>query len=105
MNYAANRWKLNQKRYIGATSESIRTAHPNSRDEWAAYYYSNVRRPDQIDQLGKILYDRIKNILPDEKCFHPDYIASITEQDCINYMHYLAIDTPWKGYAREQGRL
>lgn len=30
-------------------------------------------------------------------------IASITEDDCIAYMHYLVIETPYMGYAREQG--
>ena len=64
LNYAANRWQLNQKRNVGSTSDSIRICNPKSLTAWADYYYSNIRSRDQIDELGCILYSRVLNDLP-----------------------------------------
>lgn len=103
LNYTANRWGLNKKRNLGPTSDSIRLCMPANREEWCRYYYSNVRTPEQINALGESLYRHIVNDLPHEMRFHPDLLASISEQDCIDYMHYLAIDASYTGYARENG--
>lgn len=103
LNYTANRWGLNKKRKLGPTSESIRTCEPDTKEEWINYYYSNVKSHNEIDELGHLLYQHICNDLPDEERFHPDLLASITEDDCIAYMHYLAVETPYMGYARERG--
>jgi hypothetical protein len=62
-----------------------------------------VRSYEEVDNLGRLLYQHICNDLPREERFHPDLLASITEDDCIAYMHYLAIDTTYVGYAREHG--
>jgi len=105
LNYAANRWGLNKKRCLGPTSDSIRECNPASKEEWIQFYYSNVKTPAEIDELGRKLYFRISVTLPTEEYFHPDLLCSISEQECINYMHYLAIDTPWMGFARERGLL
>ena len=42
LNSALNRWGLNRKRRIGATSEMIRTARPKTQVEWEDYYKENV---------------------------------------------------------------
>ncbi|MEM3433262.1 MAG: MjaI family restriction endonuclease [Candidatus Methanomethyliaceae archaeon] len=104
LNYAMNRWQLNFKRNVGPTSETIRKCMPNSLDEWKDYYYSNIRSREHIDNLGKVLYRHIKEDLPPEKRFHPDLIASITETDCIVYMHDIVIKRTYEGYVRERGR-
>lgn len=105
LNYTANRWGLNKKRNLGPTSDSIRDRQPSSQEEWAQYYYSNIRSPEEINNLGRKLYQHIVGEIPQEKRFHPALLASITEEDCIDYMHYLATQTPWIGYARERGWL
>lgn len=103
LNYTANRWGLNKKRRLGPTSESIRICQPETKEAWKDYYYTNVRSYEEVDNLGRLLYQHICNDLPREERFHPDLLASITEDDCIAYMHYLAIDTTYVGYAREHG--
>lgn len=105
LNYTANRWGLNKKSRLGPTSDSIRACQPKTKESWATYYYTNVRSHDEIDILGRLLYQHIYKDLPGEKRFHPDLLASITEDDCIAYMHYLAIETPYIGYAREHGKI
>ena len=45
LNSAMNRFQLNFKRNVGATSESIRKCEPRTIDEWKNYYFSNVRPP------------------------------------------------------------
>lgn len=53
LNSAMNRFQLNFKRDVGATSESIRQCEPKTVEEWEEYYFSNVRSKDHIIELGK----------------------------------------------------
>lgn len=103
LNYTMNRWGLNKKRNLGPTSDSIRICNPESKRDWSRYYYDNIRTSGQIDELGRSLYHHIITEIPREERFHPNLLSSITEEDCIAYMHYMAIDTPYDGYARERG--
>ena len=43
LNSATNRFQLNFKKNVGATSEAIRKCAPKSLDEWQDYYFENVR--------------------------------------------------------------
>lgn len=104
LNYATNRWQLNFKKNVGPTSDSIRLCSPKSLEEWADYYYSNVRTKEHIDSLGKKLYEKISNELPQEKRFHPELLDSISETDCIEYLHFLVINRVYNGYMKEHGR-
>lgn len=103
LNYAINRWGLNKKRVVGSTSDSIRMCNPHCIQEWEEYYYSNVRSVEEIDAVGRSLYEKILTILPTENRFHPDLLASITEADCIQYAHRLVIDRQYEGYCKENG--
>ncbi|MBQ7499557.1 MAG: MjaI family restriction endonuclease [Clostridia bacterium] len=94
LNSATNRFQLNFKRNVGATSEAIRKCSPKSLDEWQTYYFENVRTEDQIVELGKKLYIKISEVLVAE-------IDEITEEDCINYIKQLVIDRTYDGYVRE----
>lgn len=105
LNYTTNRWGLNKKVNVGPTSDSIRLCAPNNLQEWADYYYNNVRTPEQIDDVGRRLYDKVHNVLPTENRFYPLLLDSITEEDCINYIHYLVIDRQYEGYLKEHGKL
>ncbi len=94
LNSATNRFQLNFKRNVGATSEAIRKCAPKSLDEWQSYYFANVRSETQIADLGKKLYVKITEVLVAE-------IEDITEEDCINYIKQLVIDRTYDGYVRE----
>ena len=89
-----NRYQLNFKRNVGATSESIRQCSPKSLDEWRTFYYSNVRSEEDIEALGRRLYVKITEVIRSE-------IEEITEQDCIDYMKELVIDRTYEGYRTE----
>lgn len=94
LNSATNRFQLNFKRNVGATSEAIRKCEPKSPEEWQKYYFANVRTEEQIVELGKKLYVKITEVLVAE-------IDEITEEDCINYIKELVIDRTYDGYVRE----
>lgn len=94
LNSATNRFQLNFKRNVGATSEAIRKCEPKSFEEWQNYYFENVRTQEQIVELGKKLYVKITEVLVAE-------INEITEEDCINYIKELVIDRTYDGYVRE----
>lgn len=104
LNYSMNRWKLNQKKNVGPTSDSVRLCNPQSLDEWREYYFTNVRSVDHVDRLGERLYDNIKNILPNETRFHPELIDCISLGDCKAYMHMVVINRVYNGYMREHGK-
>ena len=69
------------------------------------YYYSNVRSSEHLDSLGEKLYKLIIEELPEEKRFHPDLLATITKQDCIDYMHKVVLERTYNGFMKERGRL
>lgn len=94
LNSATNRFQLNFKRNVGATSEAIRKCAPKSLTEWQDYYFKNVRSEEHIVELGKKLYIKITEVLVAE-------IDEITEEDCINYIKELVIDRTYDGYIRE----
>jgi len=94
LNSATNRFQLNFKRNVGATSEAIRTRAPKTLEEWESHYYANVRSREHINDLGKTLFVKIKEVLASE-------INEISEEDCIAYMKQLVIDRTYDGYIRE----
>jgi len=94
LNTAMNRFQLNFKRNVGPTSESIRKCSPKTLQEWKEYYYKNVKPKEHIDNLGNILFEKIKEIVKEE-------VEEITKEDCISYMHNLVIDRTYDGYNTE----
>ena len=94
LNSAMNRFQLNFKRNVGATSESIRKCSPKTLDEWREYYFANVKSKTHIEDLGKKLYVKITEVIQSE-------VAEVTEQDCIDYMIQLVIDRTFDGYMTE----
>lgn len=94
LNSAMNRFQLNFKRNVGATSESIRKCEPKSIEEWREYYFSEVRSEDHIEDLGKKLYIKITEVISAE-------VSDITEQDCIDYLYKMVIDRTYDGYVTE----
>lgn len=94
LNSAMNRFQLNFKRNVGATSESIRKCSPKSLDEWRDYYFSKVKSKEHIEELGKKLYVKITEVIQSE-------VSELTEQDCIDYMFQMVIDRTYDGYMTE----
>lgn len=94
LNSAMNRFQLNFKRNVGATSESIRQCSPKSLDEWRDYYFKNVRPKDHIEELGKKLYIKITEVIQSE-------VSEVSEQDCVDYMMQMVIDRTYDGYVTE----
>ena len=94
LNSAMNRFQLNFKRNVGATSESIRKCSPKTLEEWKNYYFENVRSKEHIEELGKKLYIKITEVIQSE-------VEEITEDDCVNYMFQLVIDRTFDGYMTE----
>jgi len=94
LNSAMNRFQLNFKRNVGATSEAIRACSPKTVEQWQEYYFQNVRSKAHIEDLGRKLYIKITEVLQAE-------IENITEQECIDYILNLVIDRAFDGYIRE----
>ena len=94
LNSGMNRFQLNFKRNVGAVSEEIRKCSPKSLEEWKEYYYSKVRSKEHIDELGQKLYIKITEVIASE-------VESITEEDCINYIHNMVINRTFDGYITE----
>ena len=94
LNSVMNRFQLNFKRNVGATSEAIRECSPSSLEEWQEYYFSKVRSEEHIEELGRKLYTKITEVIPKE-------ISEISEQDCIDYMKGLVINRTYEGYRTE----
>lgn len=94
LNSTMNRFQLNFKKNVGATSEAIRKCAPKSLSEWRTYYFSNVRSEEHIETLGRKLYIKITEVIQSE-------VESVTEEDCINYMQQMVIDRTFDGYMTE----
>jgi len=94
LNSAMNRFQLNFKRNVGATSEAIRQCSPKTVEEWREYYFSTVRPREHIEDLGRKLYTKVTEVIQAE-------IEDITERDCIEYMVALVIDKTFDGYMTE----
>lgn len=94
LNSATNRFQLNFKRNVGATSESIRKCEPKTLEEWQDYYFSNVKSKEHIVDLGKKLYVKITEVIQAE-------VEKITEEDCVEYLLKLVINRTFEGYITE----
>lgn len=94
LNSAMNRFQLNFKRNVGAVSEEIRKCTPKTIEDWEQYYFINVRTREHIEKLGRKLYIKITEVISAE-------VESITEEDCIEYMHNMVINRTFDGYMTE----
>ncbi|MCH9758110.1 MAG: MjaI family restriction endonuclease [Proteobacteria bacterium] len=94
LNSAMNRFQLNFKRNVGATSDSIRACSPKTLEEWQEYYFSQVRSKEHITELGKKLYIKITEVIQAE-------VEEISEEDCIDYLFKMVIDRTFEGYQTE----
>ena len=103
LNYAMNRWGLNKAYSVGATSELIRTCAPGTFDEWEQFYFESACQKkkdglritrDYIEDLGRKLYVKLTEVVQHE-------LASITEEECIDYVYNLVLNRTYEGYRTE----
>lgn len=94
LNQANMRWGLTKKNRVGPVSELIRMCSPKSIDDWEKYYYKNAYNEQHLEELGRRLYVKITETCQAE-------IASITIEDCINFIKNLVINRTFDGYQSE----
>lgn len=94
LNSAMNRFQLNFKRNVGAVSDEIRKCAPRNTGEWEAYYFSNVRSNEHIEELGRKLYIKITEVISAE-------VEDVTEENFIEYMYNMVINRTFDGYMTE----
>ncbi len=94
LNSAMNRFQLNFKRNVGAVAEEIRKCSPRTQEEWAAYYFKEVRPREHLDDLGRKLYVKITEVIASE-------VGEVTEDDCIRYVYDVIIKRTFDGYQTE----
>ena len=95
LNAATNRFQLNSKRNVGAVAEEIRKCEPKTMDDWQTYYFAQVYPEEHLRELGQKLYIKITEVIESE-------VASIREDDCIQYIRNLVIERTFAGYQTEK---
>jgi hypothetical protein len=103
LNYAFNRWGLNRRNSVGNLSEEIRKCMPDTVSDWKIYYEKNVFPLSRLDDLGRRLFDSIKDVIAHEIRFHPDLVSSITIEDCKSFVKEVVFERTFNGYKKEVG--
>lgn len=103
LNYALNRWGLNKAYSIGPLSELIRECAPNDFNEWEEFYFTKGKQKkkngiyitrEYITSLGETLFIKLSEVVQNE-------LASITEEECIEYAYNLVLRRTYDGYRTE----
>jgi hypothetical protein len=103
LNYGMNRWGLNKAHSVGSTSELIRTCAPTKYEEWEEFYFTKAEQKkkngikitrEYIAGLGQTLYIKLSEVVQNE-------LASITEEECIDYAYNLVLNRTYEGYRTE----
>lgn len=103
LNYALNRWGLNKAYSIGSLSELIRECAPTDFNEWEEFYFTKGKQKkkngiyitrEYITSLGETLFIKLSEVVQNE-------LASITEEECIEYAYNLVLRRTYDGYRTE----
>lgn len=103
LNYALNRWGLNKAHSVGALSELIRKCSPNDVKDWENFYFAEGYQKKKnglkitrefIKNLGELLFLKLSENVHQE-------LASISEEECIDYVYNLVIRRTYDGYQTE----
>jgi len=103
LNYAFNRWGLNRTSSVGKLSELIRACSPGNLREWEHYYFENAVQAKKnglqisteiLEDIGRKLYVKLSEVVQKE-------LASITEDECIEYVFYVVLHRTFDGYQTE----
>lgn len=103
LNWAMNRWALNKAHSVGPTSELIRRCSPKTFDEWETFYFDHAVQKkrngikvtrEYIRELGERLHVKLSEVVHSE-------VASISEEECIDYAYNLVLNRTYEGYRPE----
>ncbi len=108
LNYTNRRWGLTKTSKVGEVMSLIRECQPTSYSEWKKWYFENAftktRTPvriseDTLIELGERLYVKLTEIVIPQ---FREAIASLTCEDCIDYVYNLTINRTYDGFLTEK---
>ncbi len=108
LNYANRRWGFTKTNKVGEVMALIRQCQPQTFQEWQDWYFknafTNTKQPVKITteilrELGQRLYEKITEIVSPQL---REALATLTLQDCIDYVYELTIHRTFDGYLTEK---
>jgi hypothetical protein len=108
LNYANRRWGFTKTNKVGTVMALIRQCQPRTFQEWQDWYfekaYTNTKYPikmtkEVFTELGQRLYEKITEIVTPQL---REALATLTLQDCIDYVFNLTIHRTFDGYLAEK---
>ena len=108
LNYANRRWGLTKTKKVGEVMAMIRQCQPRTFQEWQDWYFknafTNTKQPikmtkEILTELGQRLYEKITEIVAPQL---REALATLTLQDCIDYIYELTIHRTFDGYLTEK---
>jgi len=108
LNYANRRWGFTKTNKVGEVMALIRQCQPQTFEDWHEWYfknaYTNTKQPIKITkriltEIGQRLYEKITEIVAPQL---REALATLTLQDCIDYVYELTIHRTVDGYFTEK---
>lgn len=108
INQANMRWGLTKTNKVGEVMALIRQCQPQTFQEWQGWYFKNaftntkhsIKVTQEIlTELGQRLYEKITEIVAPQL---REALATLTLQDCIDYVYELTIYRTFDGYLVEK---
>lgn len=108
LNYANRRWGFTKTNKVGEVMALIRQCQPRTFQEWQDWYFekafTKTKHPikmtrEILTELGQRLYEKITEIVAPQL---RKALATLTLQDCIDYVYELTIHRTFDGYLSEK---
>ncbi|MBM4338881.1 MAG: MjaI family restriction endonuclease [Deltaproteobacteria bacterium] len=108
LNYGNRRWGLTKTNKVGEVMAMIRQCQPKTFQEWEDWYFKNaftntkqtIKITEEIlTELGQRLHEKITEIVAPQL---REALATLTQQDCIDYIYQLTIHRTFDGYLAEK---
>jgi len=108
LNYGNRRWGFTKTNKVGQVMAMIRQCQPTTFQEWEDWYFknafTNTKQPIKITreiltELGQRLYEKITEIVAPQL---REALATLTLQDCVDYIYGLTIHRTFDGYLAEK---
>ncbi len=108
LNYGNRRWGFTKTNKVGQVMAMIRQCQPRTFQEWEDWYFknafTNTKQPIKmtkgiLTELGQRLYEKITEIVAPQL---REALATLTLQDCVDYIYELTIHRTFDGYLTEK---
>ena len=108
LNYANRRWGFTKTNKVGEVMSLIRQCRPQTFQEWQDWYFAkaftNTKYPikmtgEMLTEPGQRLHEKITEIVAPQL---REALATLTLQDCIDYVYELTIHRTFDGYLAEK---